>query len=129
AGFSRLWLSLVGLFLCWAAIKKYRRDPTGSEQAEDAPESLPMETPLGLGQELLTEIEKREIESIARQTLARDKERTVMAGGAFAASCALVWLFLAGHPLHKYWDTAGEAALLLAFALLIAFTWCGSVAA
>ena len=65
-----------------------------------------------------------QIQANATQFLQKQKTRAIIATGAFVASCVLVAPFLAGSPLHCYWDAIGKYILLLSMGLLIPFVVC-----
>lgn len=54
----------------------------------------------------------------------RWRRLAVGSGIAFAASCLSVWPFLAGYPLHSYWDPVGEGLVYVSMGLLVAFLYC-----
>jgi hypothetical protein len=56
------------------------------------------------------------------------KKRALYATAAFFLSCAAVSLFLAGHPLHVYWEPFGRYLLLLSMVLLLPFVACAGIA-
>jgi hypothetical protein len=70
----------------------------------------------------LEEIE--EIRHHANNLLGKQKKRAVIATICFIASCSAVVPFLAGNPLHRYWETVGKYILLLSMGLLIPFGIC-----
>jgi hypothetical protein len=51
------------------------------------------------------------------------RRRCIFATTAFVVSCAFVVPFLAGYPLHPYWDVVGKYLLLLSMALLLVFLY------
>lgn len=75
-------------------------------------------------EESLSHAEVAQIQATAKQLLQKQKTRALVATGAFVASCALVAPFLAGNPLHHYWDAMGKYILLLSMGLLIPFVIC-----
>jgi hypothetical protein len=64
----------------------------------------------------------------ARQLAKLWNRRAAFATIAFVASCAVVYPFLAGHALHRYWDSLGKYLLLLTMALLVPFVMCVGIA-
>jgi hypothetical protein len=44
--------------------------------------------------------------------------------GAFLLSCAAVYPFLKGHPLHEYWESFGKYLVLVSMAMLVMFAMC-----
>ena len=59
--------------------------------------------------------------NVADKVLARNKKWAIVATTAFLSSCAAVWPFLAGSPLHRYWDTLGIFFLFVTMVLIIPF--------
>ncbi len=55
----------------------------------------------------------------ARERLRLWQKRVLYSIGALLLSCALVYLFLDGSPLHGYWDSFGKYLLLVAMASLL----------
>jgi hypothetical protein len=77
-----------------------------------------------IDEESLSHVEAAHIQASAKYFLQKQKRRALIATGAFVASCALVAPFLAGNPLHRYWDAIGKYILLLSMGLLIPFVVC-----
>jgi hypothetical protein len=77
-----------------------------------------------IDEESLSHAEVAHIHASAKQFLQKQKKRALIATAAFVASCALVAPFLAGNPLHRYWDAIGKYILLLSMGLLIPFVVC-----
>ena len=115
--FRALWMVL-GAFLIGAAWTRYRRDP---EAEFDGAEDQACSQLYGLDQEQVTAEEQKQIDAHVHKVLTRMKKRATIATAAFIASCAAVWSFLAGNPLHRYWDTLGVFFLFVAMALLLSF--------
>jgi hypothetical protein len=57
----------------------------------------------------------------AKKLLRRRTKRATYATAAFLLSCASVTPFLAGFPLHAYWESFGKFFLLLSMTLLLPF--------
>jgi hypothetical protein len=72
-------------------------------------------------QQQLTGEEQKQIEAHIDKVLARQKKWAIIATAAFIASCTAVGPFLAGNPLHRYWDTLGIFFLFVAMVLLVPF--------
>jgi hypothetical protein len=75
-------------------------------------------------EESLSHAEVAQIHASAKRFFQKQKTRALIATGAFTASCALVAPFLAGNPLHRYWDAIGKYILLPSLGLLIPFVVC-----
>lgn len=118
SSFFRAWWMVLGVFLIGAAWRRYKRDPEAEfDGAEDQTGSRLYD----LDQELLTEEEQKQIKTRVHKVLARQKKWATIATVAFLTSCAAVWPFLAGNPLHRYWDTLGVFFLFVAMVLLLPF--------
>jgi len=63
----------------------------------------------------------------ARGRLRLWQKRALYSIGALFLSCALVYLFLDGSPLHGYWESFGKYLLLVSMALLLWFVYCMSL--
>ena len=59
----------------------------------------------------------------ARENLRLWRKRTFYSAAAFFLSCSLLYLFLAGSPLHRYW-LSGRYFIPLSLALLPVFLFC-----
>jgi hypothetical protein len=118
SAFFRAWWIVFGVFLSGGAWIRYKRDP---EAEFDGVEDETGSRLYDLNQEELTEEEQKQINAHIREVLARQKKWATIASVAFAASCAAVWPFLTGNPLHRYWDTLGIFFLFLAMVLLVPF--------
>lgn len=44
--------------------------------------------------------------------------------GGFVFSCATVYLFLEGQPLHRYWESFGKYLIFLCMGLLLVLVYC-----
>jgi hypothetical protein len=118
---SRAWSLLIGIFLIWGAWARYRRDPSGEVENEDELSSGVGDRQFSLDQQQSTKEELDQIKTEAEQLLAKQRKWAIIASGAFIASCASVWPFLAGNPLHRHWDTLGTFFLFVAMVLLFPF--------
>jgi hypothetical protein len=83
-----------------------------------------MEKTFNFDEKPLTPDEIKEIRLQANDLLRKQKKRALIATAAFIASCVGVAPFLAGNPLHSYWETVGKYILLLSMGLLIPFVVC-----
>lgn len=118
SSFFRAWWIVLGVFLIGGAWIRYKCDPESEfDGAEDETGSRLYD----LDQEELTEREQKQIKAHVQRMLARRKKWATIATVAFVASCAAVWPFLAGSPLHRYWDTLGVFFLFVASVLLLPF--------
>jgi hypothetical protein len=112
-------LSVVfGVFLIGSAWFRYKRDPEAEIESESDQATGRL---YDLDQQQLTEEEQKQIQAHTDKVLARQKKWAIVATGAFIASCAVVWPFLVGNPLHRYWDTLGIFFLFVAMVLLVPF--------
>jgi hypothetical protein len=68
--------------------------------------------------------EIQEVRDFAGNLLRKQKKRAWIASVSFLGSCLAVSPFLAGNPLHNYWETIGKYILLLCMVLLIPFVVC-----
>ncbi|MGA2887728.1 MAG: hypothetical protein ABSE51_06725 [Terracidiphilus sp.] len=128
AGFSRPWSVLVGFVLAWLAWVRYRRVPNGEFESNDVPDANSPDCSPDLDEQSSTAEVLGRLRTDAKQTLVKQKGRALMAAGAFIASCVLVWPFLVGNSLHRYWDSIGKYLILLSLALLIPFAACVGLA-
>ena len=64
-----------------------------------------------------------EQEARTEQRLRKWKRGTILLGIAVVASIAAVIPFLAGQPLHAYWDAIGKRILQLAMGMFLAFVY------
>ena len=118
ASFFRMWWMVLGVFMIAGAWRRYKRDPKAEfDGVEDRSGSRSYD----LDQESLTKEEEAQIETDIKRSRARQKKWATIATVAFAASCAAVGPFLAGNPLHRYWDTLGLFFLFVAMVLLLPF--------
>lgn len=115
---SRAWSILIGAFLICAAWVRYKRDPHAELESHPG-ESRPRI--YDFDEEPVTQADLQVIEAHVNRVQARYKKWAFISTGAFMASCGLVWPFLAGNPLHRYWDTFGVFFLFVAQILLLPF--------
>lgn len=112
-------LSMVlGVFLIVGALIRHKRDPEAEIDGDTDRRNDPS---YDFEKERLTEEEQKQIKAHLNKVLARQKKWATIATVAFIASCAAVWPFLAGNPLHRYWDTLGVFFLCVAMILLVPF--------
>jgi len=64
-----------------------------------------------------------EVRTQATEFLRRRSRNALYATVAFVLSCFTVMLFLAGFPLHSYWESLGRFFLLLTMGLLPVFLY------
>jgi hypothetical protein len=83
-----------------------------------------MEKTFDFDEKPLTPEEIGEIRNFAENLLRKQKKRALIATSSFITSCLAVAPFLAGNPLHFYWETVGKYILLLSMGLLIPFGVC-----
>jgi hypothetical protein len=121
AGFSRVCSALLGLCFGWAAWVQYRRDPDGAVEGVGSSDGNYQDRLLDLEQDIPTSEVIDQIQASARQTIEKQKRWALIASVSFLASCALVWPFLQGNPLHRYWDSTGRYLLMLSMILLLPF--------
>jgi len=72
----------------------------------------------------LSEQEMLEVRQYARERIGLWRRRSVYSTVAFLLSCAGVYPFLEGHPLHKYWESFGKYLVLVSMAMLVVFVLC-----
>jgi hypothetical protein len=128
AGFSRAWSVLMGLVLTSLAWVRYRRAPNGEFESNDASNANSQDSSYDVDEQTPTCELLDRLRIDAEQMLVKQKGRALMASGAFIASCLLVWPFLAGNSLHRYWDSVGKYLVLLSMVLLIPFAACVGLA-
>ncbi|HTW46524.1 MAG TPA: hypothetical protein VMD92_01175 [Acidobacteriaceae bacterium] len=85
---------------------------------------FPMEKMYDFDQGNPTKAELDEAEASAAQLLQRHRGRAIIASAVFIAACASVSPFLAGNPLHRYWDDIGKYLLLISMGLLPVWVTC-----
>jgi hypothetical protein len=72
----------------------------------------------------LSDVEMVEVREYASERIALWRRRALYSTIAFFLSCVAVYPFLAGHPLHNYWDSLGRYLILVSMALLVVFVYC-----
>jgi hypothetical protein len=60
----------------------------------------------------------------ARERIGLWRKRSLYSTVALLLSCAFVYPFLEGHPLHKYWESFGKYLIIVSMILLVAFVYC-----
>jgi hypothetical protein len=121
SGFSRIVSVLIGLLLSCAGRVRYRRDPNGEVEQGGGSDADDQARVFDFDRETPTSGEINQIEAATRMTLTKQGKWALIATGAFLASCVSVWPFLAGYPLHRYWESAGRLLMMLSMILLIPF--------
>jgi hypothetical protein len=120
AWLSRTCSIALGVFLVVIAWMRYKRDPLaefdfGSDQTGNRV--------FDFDEEPLDQKELELIRDDAEERLAKHRKWMLFSFAAFFASCVLVWPFLAGNPLHRYWDSFG---VFLLSVVLFLFIFCGA---
>jgi hypothetical protein len=72
----------------------------------------------------LSDEELSEVRQYAMEQIAVWRRRSLYSTAALVLTCALIYPFLAGHPLHAHWDSFGKYLIFVAMALLIVFVLC-----
>ena len=72
----------------------------------------------------LSEQEMLEVRDYAKERIGLWRRRSMCATVALLLSCASVYPFLEGHPLHHHWESLGKYLVLLSMAMLVVFVWC-----
>ncbi len=72
----------------------------------------------------LSDEEMLEVRQYAKARIALWRRRSFYSALALLLSCALVIPFLAGHPLHAYWESLGKYLVVLSMVLLVVFVYC-----
>jgi len=109
---------VLGLFLIGGALFRYKRDPEAEIESDGDQTMGPL---YDFDQPQLNQEGQKQIQAHTDKVMARQKKWATIATGSFIASCAAVWPFLAGYPLHRYWDTLGIFFLFVAMVLLVPF--------
>ncbi len=74
--------------------------------------------------EVWDEEERGEFEvSVSARTRAL-RRRALWVSGGFVGTAALLSVFFAEHPLHRYWESVGKLLLLLSLGNLFGATYC-----
>lgn len=109
---------VLGVFLIGGAWFRYKLDPEAKIESDN---DQTMGRLCDFDQQQFTEEGQEQIRAHTDKVLARQKKWAIVATEAFIASCAAVWPFLAGNPLHRYWGTLGIFFLFVAMVLLVPF--------
>jgi membrane protease YdiL (CAAX protease family) len=72
----------------------------------------------------LSDQEMLEVRQYAKELIGLWRRRSTYSTVALLLSCASVYPFLKGHPLHEYWESFGKYLVLLSMALLVVFVLC-----
>ena len=72
----------------------------------------------------LSDEEMLEDKEFAAEQIAVWRRRSLASTAALLLTCALIYPFLKGHPLHAHWDSFGKYLIFVAMALLIVFVLC-----
>lgn len=118
SAFFRAWSIVFGVFLSGGAWIRYKRDP---EAEFDDTENETSNRLYDLDQKELSGHEQEQITACVQEIKKRYKKWAAITTIAFIASCVAVCPFLAGSPLHRYWDTLGLFFLFVASVLLLPF--------
>ena len=70
--------------------------------------------------------ETREVRQYACKYISLWRKRTLYSTLALLLSCASVYLFSDGHPLHGHWQDIGKYLVLLSMGLLLVFVYCAA---
>jgi hypothetical protein len=62
-----------------------------------------------------------EVRQFAKERIGVWRRRSIYSTIAFVLSCAGVYPFLQGHPLHHCWESFGKYLVLLSMAMLVVF--------
>jgi hypothetical protein len=65
-----------------------------------------------------------EVRQFAAEQIAVWRRRSLYSTAALVLTCAFIYPFLAGHPLHGYWESFGKYLIFVAMAFLIVFVLC-----
>jgi hypothetical protein len=65
-----------------------------------------------------------EIRQYARECIGLWRKRALYSTIALLLSCALVYPFLEGHLLHRYWESFGKYLIIVSMTLLVIFVYC-----
>jgi membrane protease YdiL (CAAX protease family) len=66
----------------------------------------------------------RLVRQYAKERIGIWRRRSLYSAVALLLSCASVYPFLKGHPLHEYWESFGKYLVLLSMAMLVVFVLC-----
>lgn len=71
--------------------------------------------------------ELQEVKQNAEKRVVLWRERCLYSAAAFLLSCAFLYLFLAGSPLHRYWESFGRFFVLVSMAVYALFVYCAAL--
>jgi hypothetical protein len=72
----------------------------------------------------LSNQEVLEVRQYAKERIGIWRRRSLYSAVALLLSCASVYPFLKGNPLHEYWESFGKYLVLLSMAMLVVFVLC-----
>jgi hypothetical protein len=72
----------------------------------------------------LSNEEMSDVRQYAVERIAVWRNRPLYSTAALVLTCAFIYPFLAGHPLHEYWESFGKYLIFVAMALLVVFVLC-----
>jgi hypothetical protein len=72
----------------------------------------------------LSDQDMLEVRQYAKERIGLWRKRSIYSTVALLLSCASVYPFLKGHPLHEHWESFGKYLVLLSMALWVAFVLC-----
>jgi membrane protease YdiL (CAAX protease family) len=72
----------------------------------------------------LSDQEMLEVKQFAEEHIGLWRKRSIYSPVALLLSCATVYPFLKGHPLHEYWEPFGKYLVLLSMAMLVVLVLC-----
>jgi uncharacterized membrane protein len=72
----------------------------------------------------LSDGEMSEVRQYPAEQIAVWRRRSLYSTAALFLTCAFIYPFLAGHPLHAHWESFGKYLIFVAMALLIVFVLC-----
>ena len=72
----------------------------------------------------LTDEEMLRDRQLAAEQIAVWRRRSLASTAALLLTCAFIYPFLKGHPLHAHWESFGKYLIFVAMALLIVFSLC-----
>jgi hypothetical protein len=72
----------------------------------------------------LSEQEMLEVREYAKERIGLWRRRSIYSTVALLLSCASVYPFSEGHPLHQYWESFGKYLVPLSMAMLVVFVLC-----
>jgi hypothetical protein len=72
----------------------------------------------------LSDQEMLEVRQYAKEHIGLWRRRSLYSAVALMLTCASVYPFLEGHPLHRHWESFGKDLVLLSMAMLVVFVLC-----